>query len=120
MMTKQETFDFVVQHLYRQGRPADDGYYCAYRTKDGLKCAAGCLIPDDMYSRRLEMRTVHQLILEGHTVPEEFSKHYHMVKELQSIHDCWDSNHPFESIVSRLSEAAIDHNVVFTHPAAEG
>lgn len=55
-MTNQELFDTVAAHLLRQGRRAitADGYNCRYRTEpdeDGvvLKCAIGCLIPDELY-----------------------------------------------------------------------
>lgn len=48
MYTKQEAFDKVVRHLVAQGRPAlNRNKSCAYLSADGLKCAAGCLIPDD-------------------------------------------------------------------------
>jgi hypothetical protein len=61
-MTKQEIFDHVLTHLRKQGKPAinetDSGEdICAYRTDDGLKCAVGCLIPDDKYNEDLEGRS---------------------------------------------------------------
>lgn len=62
--TKQEIFDRVVTHLAQQGEPAlcmlpqadydTDGPSCAYRTPQGLKCAAGCLIPDEKYKPEFE------------------------------------------------------------------
>lgn len=54
--TEQEVFDFVVNHLAKQGRMSfnDVTGRCAYRDPDGNKCAAGCLIPDDKYSKLLE------------------------------------------------------------------
>lgn len=54
MPTKQETFDTVVSHLRRQGRCAMDRLTCVYRAENGDRCAAGCLIPDDLYSSNLE------------------------------------------------------------------
>lgn len=44
--TLQEVFDFIVGHLYWQGRPSRDEItgQCMYRT-GGLTCAAGCLVP---------------------------------------------------------------------------
>ena len=55
MYTSQEAFDKVVRHLVAQGRPALDllNKNCAYLSEDGLKCAAGCLIPDDSISLNL-------------------------------------------------------------------
>lgn len=54
-MTDQETFDTVVRHLHRQGKPAVDAFgNCVYRAPDGCRCAAGCLIPDDKYRESME------------------------------------------------------------------
>jgi hypothetical protein len=51
----QATFDFIVNHLRKQGRRAVNakGRRC-YRTEDGRSCAAGCLIPDEKYSPGFE------------------------------------------------------------------
>ena len=54
-MTAQEVFDFVVNHLRTQGKQAvDRDGDCQYCTPDGLKCAVGCLIPDDKYDPCIE------------------------------------------------------------------
>lgn len=62
-MDKQEAYDIMVAHLREQrafsftikrlenGEPQ---YRCAYRGKGGVKCAVGCLIPDDVYSKDME------------------------------------------------------------------
>ena len=58
-MTNQEAFDTIVRHLRNQGRQAIDGEgACCYRTQDGLKCAVGCLIPDDKYGTDIEGKSV--------------------------------------------------------------
>jgi hypothetical protein len=46
MLNDQDLFDKVVTHVIKQGRPGMQGHKCMYLTDDGLKCAAGCLIPD--------------------------------------------------------------------------
>jgi len=55
MLTDQEVFDRVARHLLTQGERAYDNVrgVCMYR-KGCLKCAIGCLIPDDKYSTELE------------------------------------------------------------------
>ncbi len=84
-MTKQETFDKVVNHLRKQGRRATRGPSCAYRSLDGAMCAAGCLIPDSKYRPDMEFNTCEKrvvsivLVEEGHDVA--------FVKKLQGIHD---------------------------------
>ena len=47
-MDAQQIFDTVVRHLHQQGGPALEDGRCQYRTADGLKCAVGCLIPDEI------------------------------------------------------------------------
>jgi hypothetical protein len=58
-MNAQEIFDKVVTHLRTQGKQAkntsDD---CVYRRPNGLMCAVGCLIPDELYDPALEGATV--------------------------------------------------------------
>lgn len=54
MVTKQKTFDTVVAHLRRQGCKSADLFGCLFRGPNGLKCAAGCLIPDSDYDPKWE------------------------------------------------------------------
>lgn len=63
--TLQSTFDTVVTHLRKQGRRSADmlsGSMCKYREKADdktmLKCAAGCLIPDECYRPIFEGFTI--------------------------------------------------------------
>lgn len=53
-MTKQQVFDKVVTHLLAQGEASTAGRGCAYRGRNGLMCAVGCLIPDEMYNSEME------------------------------------------------------------------
>ena len=54
-MTNQELFDTVSAHLLKQNeRSASGNGECLYRGPSGLKCAIGCLIPDDRYTPDLE------------------------------------------------------------------
>lgn len=58
-MTKQEIFDTVARHLAAQGyRATDSQGHCKYRTPLGDKCAAGCVIPDNMYAPHMEGTSV--------------------------------------------------------------
>jgi hypothetical protein len=61
-MTRQETFDLVVAHAKTMDEPASvqgtgagrHNTWCEYRTKDGRKCFAGALIPDELYHPGME------------------------------------------------------------------
>lgn len=91
-MTKQEIFDRVVNHLLTQNKRAVDytlGYpKCMYRTNEGLKCAVGCLIPDDAYDPRMEGYGIRQLYTFGaFLIIQGFADHILFLEELQSVHD---------------------------------
>lgn len=89
--TEQEVFDQVVNHLRKQGiksaRFEDAGNepleFCMYRSPEGYKCAAGCLIADNEYSATMEGNTWDDLI-ETHGVTD---RHCHLIRELQHVHD---------------------------------
>ena len=66
-MNYQEIFNKVSKHLLVQneksaGTKGPIGYACYYRY-NGLKCAFGVLIPDELYSGDLEWETVRGVLL---------------------------------------------------------
>lgn len=87
-MPLQETFEIVARHLLAQGKRSvlkETPDTCAYRGEGGLKCAVGCLIPDELYRPSFEGATCHSfpvapvLIKLGHNVT--------FCSTLQRIHD---------------------------------
>jgi len=97
--TAQEVFDKVATHLLRQGKQASNGPACMYLTADGLKCAAGCLIPDEEYSPNFEYKGWNQL-----PVP---AMHGTLIRNLQNLHD---HNPPF-LWQRKLEDVAIMYNL---------
>ena len=85
--TAQEVFDQVAVHLLTQKARSKGLTGCAYRSKEGLKCAAGCLIADCEYDPSFD--DVNQntqwktLVLKG-KVPD---RHEILIMDLQNIHD---------------------------------
>jgi hypothetical protein len=53
-LTNKQIFNKVKKHLLNQGEQAKNLYSCLYRTQNGLKCAIGCLISDELYSDEIE------------------------------------------------------------------
>ncbi len=108
-MNRQEIFDRVATHLLTQGgkswlvRYSSGGGECAYRGEKGLKCAAGILIPDELYTADMEgvaipptgcmpasdtllggrTRTVMDALKAGGVEEAEWS----FVRALQQLHD---------------------------------
>ena len=79
----QEVFDQVANHLLRQRFRSKNGSICAYRSAEGWKCAAGCLIGDDEYNSDMEGKEWKILVEEG-MVPKAHAK---AIGALQKIHD---------------------------------
>jgi hypothetical protein len=56
---------------------------CQYRSPDGMKCAAGVLIPDDQYNPEMETNLWGDLV-EKEIVENKFVEE---IDQLQMIHD---------------------------------
>lgn len=116
MMTAQEVFDKVANHLRKQGRQSisADGE-CVYRSKNGLKCAVGCLIPDENYNRYMEGRTVRELVKDSSDCPRDcldlFTTHLDLLEDLQQVHD-----EGWASLEARLEMVASKHKLIYTPP----
>jgi hypothetical protein len=103
MMNQQKIFDKVVDHLLTQKERSADVYGdkdCLYRAykEDGkvLKCAVGCLIPDDKYNTGMEgdLITFYDYFAEDETMnpdPEVFTNdNFSLLEHLQQIHDTFE------------------------------
>lgn len=89
--TLQEVYDFVIDHLRKQSQPAKKGLRCCYRLEfpdsaKVLRCAVGCLIPDEIYKQEFEGRSISGLVKDGQTwtIPHE---HFALLEALQRLHD---------------------------------
>lgn len=98
-MTQQEIFDKVAKHLLTQkGKAMDapEGGACQYRGLNNTACAVGCLIPDEVYSPRLEGTDLGGLIQRATiwniTLPAEITDkaNYPLLRSLQVVHDMRD------------------------------
>ncbi len=107
-MTSQELFTTIVTHLRQQGakslyEDADGDMSCAYRGDTGLKCAAGCLIPDNEYDSGDEGNTWWAIpFFKGFSAGAG-----HVIGRMQKLHDR-DSPATWEE---RYEEAAEELNL---------
>lgn len=97
--TAQEVFDVITDHLITQGKQSkSESGACYYRGKENLKCAAGILIPDNMYVHQMELRDwISVYNTYGPKGISEEKTHIFLIRELQLIHDeckppCWVYN----------------------------
>lgn len=88
-MTPQEVFAKVVTHLRKQNAvSAKQNGMCVYRGPNGMKCAVGCLIPDDVYKPEMECGGVGVLFMNFPETAKEIGKdNIHLLRHLQTIHD---------------------------------
>ena len=97
LQTRSEIFNYVVEHLRRQGKQSvlsaqrldRDGPTCAYRGAEGTMCAVGALITDDEYNPSWEGYTVEFLFDEQlpASLRERLEPHEEMLTVLQHFHD---------------------------------
>ena len=128
-LTKQEAFDRMVAHLREQKafsiRKLDlaDGETipgCAYRGEGGVKCAVGCLIPDELYSFEMENSTPATYTLQERMGwSEDFADFLSHAQH--SLHDTlWCEEDPtfhsdiFENAARNFAEC---YELVYTLPA---
>lgn len=90
-MNEQEVFDTVKTHLLTQNQRAmDRGGSCRYRTPNGLKCAAGVLMPDNAYSPHWEGEGILTIVADHpRALPDSIFNAVNMplIKDLQILHD---------------------------------
>lgn len=117
-MTKQEIFDVVSAHLLVQGGRSGKGKHpCSYRGMNGRKCAAGTLIPDELYRPEFEGMLWGKVCAAS---PElDAIGHEKLVQDLQSIHDTvepisWAKHLRKLARARRLSTEVMDRLAFFT------
>lgn len=91
----QNIFDFVARKLLEQGQKSRGveiegewkAHVCAYRGPDGLKCAAGHLMPDHIYRRDMEGVTIGDIVWFEDTFDDDEQT---LIFCLQRMHDGYD------------------------------
>jgi len=108
MYTNQQVFDIVVKGLASQGwQRSAEGQDCMYRYNE-LRCAAGWLIPDELYSYNMERKTISQLI--DHRVITKSQLGVDDIKLIQACQDAHDSG-PVILMKDRFREVAAKFNL---------
>lgn len=91
-MNNQQAFDIMIQHLRQQGQPSKEegSSRCLYRGPDGLKCAVGALIPDNIYSRHFEGLDIHDAATQYPAIRKLFEgMDYTLLGAVQFTHDTY-------------------------------
>jgi hypothetical protein len=92
----QELFDYITSKVLEQGRASiaiveepsgETRKVCVYRGQDGIKCAAGHVIPDAWYSDRLEGHSIDAFLDMEPRIQASLGSHMFLLSDLQEAHD---------------------------------
>lgn len=129
-MDNQELFDRVKTHLLKQMKKSDGERFdtaeigCLYRTEDGLKCAIGCLIPDDKYDPIIEGFVLDQNVFDTDNDVLEPSElrlkeilmgvgieegNLELLADLQDTHDMYEPREWEQTLVNVALEYALEN-----------
>jgi hypothetical protein len=93
-MNKQEVYNKVRDHLLKQNAKSKNDNSCAYRGDNGMMCAAGCLIPDELYNPDIDSLedglTWNSLVREHRKIANAISTDvevHEFIRLLQLVHD---------------------------------
>lgn len=106
--TLQEIFDKIASHLIKQNQRSycDKMSNCVYRGPNGLKCAAGILIPDEEYKPEFEKQTWRNLVSDGF-VQNKFTSE---IRQLQIIHDTKSCKDWYKELIDFATEYQLQVN----------
>lgn len=121
-MEAQEIFDTVAKHLFKQGCRSievddEDDAACLYRGPERKMCAIGVLIPDELYTSRLEYINIAFIINNNLGIPAWMRNHMNLLQRLQQVHDKplnWLSAHDMKEAlrtvanICELSSSVLD------------
>jgi hypothetical protein len=110
--SNQDVFDKVLKAIRKQKYTQSIvGYSCKYRGPNGLRCAAGHLIPNSLYKVRIEGTSI------SGTMMLDEVKNY-LIQFMQFAHDNRLKEGSAEWELG-MKEIASDYNLIYTEPSKE-
>ena len=88
-LTKQDIFNIVANGMLKQGKKSEDrgSSSCLYRGPNGLKCAIGMLMPDNLYDSIMEGQSASESdVMKTLNVPNTVA-FADFLDNLQGVHD---------------------------------
>lgn len=130
-MNQQEIFDTVAKHLFTQGERSMmtkgdndvfSGEFCAYRGENGMKCAVGALITDEMYNPAMDSFNgdgtgIYTILGKfKNKFPAWFRENAYLLENLQDIHDRvenWSTTEVMkEALIFCAEQHGLDYSVL--------
>jgi hypothetical protein len=122
----QQMFDEVAVHLLTQQAKAqeDEGGLCRYRAPNGNRCAIGCLIAPEHYTRKLEVFSIGDPIVQdavswsiGHNL-NDIPSAVDLLNDLREVHDRLTVNEWPTHLRAVASRYKLDDSVLGPMPEA--
>lgn len=110
-MKPQQIFDAVATHLFKQGKRSTDDHRCRYYGDNGLKCAVGAVIPEDVYFPEMDEgnKTIKTLVDQNEDkFPDWVKNNLGLLQTLQSVHDKqrnWESSDLMHNALVEVASA---------------
>jgi hypothetical protein len=122
--SNQDAYDKVLKAIRKQKyiRSNDNSNgVCVYRGPDGLRCAAGHLIPNSLYYKGMEGKRVGKLMASYPEIAKYFKNvDGDLLGDLQMAHDIRLSSEGNSlGWETKMKEIAKDYNLVYTEPSKE-
>lgn len=116
-MNNQEVFDTVAKHLLTQKQISANLAACLYRGHSGLKCAIGCLIPDELYDPAMDDSSsntgIEETLCEFPQIRTLFNGvDERLLSELQLLHDQFDVSEWIDRLRSITRKYILDASVL--------
>lgn len=111
-MDAQQIFDTVLTGIRKQGKASFGLMGCAYRGKDGAKCAAGMVIPDHAYVPAMEGSSI-DLVLQEYQALAHLHEHRHLLDDLQCAHDSELADHTIAKWEEEMKLIAEQRGLVY-------
>jgi hypothetical protein len=120
----QDAYDKVLKAIrkqkYIQSNDDSEGI-CAYRGSNGLRCAAGHLIPNSLYRKEMEGKHISAL----KRIYPEIEKYFenaeaYLLADLQMAHD-FNLSREGNSLdwETKMKQIAFDYSLVYAEPSKE-
>ena len=113
-MSVREIFYKVEKHLLKQNEKSEsEDVGCEYRSDNGLSCAVGCLMTDDIYDSSLEGSNLNDIGVRKALTPIVGVNYglrllkLNLLYRLQLVHD----NEPVEHWASNLAKIKLEFDI---------
>jgi hypothetical protein len=105
--TAQEVFDQVANHLLTQNKESIKDLQCQYHYNE-LKCAAGCLIAEDEYDPKMDLRNHSWIgLINKFGITD---KHHQLITRLQFIHDKYSPNNWKTELIELAEKKGLNYD----------